>query len=152
MFGDYVNDMKILFLHGLESGPNSKKAKHLAKNGHNVYAPKLPKESFSESVRIAQEIVDEVKPDCIVGSSRGGAVAMALNAQDSKLVLIAPAWRKYNVPPELRSRAVILHSADDDVIPLSDSFALKASTYVCGEGHRMSDKNALYNLDSVLRI
>lgn len=144
--------MKILFLHGLESSPSGSKFKHLVSKGHDVYAPKLPKQSFSDSVRIAQQEYDKVKPDCIVGSSRGGAVAMSLNVEDSKLVLIAPAWRNYNVSPCLYDDTVILHSAEDDVIPLEDSCALKAPLYICGKSHRMNDENALSNLDFVLTI
>ena len=144
--------MKVLFLHGLESGPRSLKSKFLRKKGHKVYAPRLPKTSFSDSVRIAQSKIDKVKPDYIVGSSRGGAVAMAINPHDAKLILIAPAWKKYNVSPDLPDGTVVLHSADDDVIPLRDSSGLRAQLYVCGDDHRMNDDLALYNLETALRV
>jgi hypothetical protein len=144
--------MKILFLHGLESGPNGSKVKHLAERGCDIYAPKLPKESFSESIRIAQDMFDAVDPDYVVGSSRGGAIAMAIDSQQTSLVLIAPAWKKYNVSPQLNSEAVVLHSADDDVIPLGESYILAAPLHICGESHRMSDKDALDTLCSVLKI
>ena len=144
--------MKILFLHGLESGPNGSKVKHLTEKGYDVYAPKLPKESFHDSVRIAQDMFDEVEPDCVVGSSRGGAIAMAIDSRQAKLILIAPAWKKYNVPAQLSSGATILHSADDDVIPLGESCVLAAQLYICGSSHRMSDKSALDTLCSVLKV
>ena len=143
--------LKVLFLHGFESGPQGLKPKFLRSQGHEVHAPRLPKRSFADSVRIAQSKVDEVKPDYIVGSSRGGAVAMSINPHDAKLVLIAPAWKKYNVSPNLPANAVILHSADDDIVPLKDSFGLPAQLYVCGDDHRMNDEGALYNLETALR-
>ena len=71
--------MKVLFLHGLESKPGGAKVKHLLALGHTVFNPALPKNDFDESVRIAQADVDKHQPDVIVGSSRGGAVAMAVD-------------------------------------------------------------------------
>ena len=144
--------LKVLFLHGLESGPQGPKPKFLRSKGHKVHAPRLPKRSFADSVRIAQSKIDKVKPDYIVGSSRGAAVAMAVNPRNAKLVLIAPAWRKYNVSPDLPGGTVVLHSADDDVIPLRDSCGLGAQLYVCGADHRMNDDIALYNLETALRV
>ena len=85
--------LKVLFLHGLESKPGGTKAKVLESAGHEVINPRLPRESFRESTRIAQAVIDSEKPDVIVGSSRGGAVAMAVDQKDSKVVLIAPAWK-----------------------------------------------------------
>ena len=71
--------MKVLFLHGLESVPGGTKPKHLESLGHQVLNPALLKDNFEESVQIAQKVFDKEKPDVVVGSSRGGAVAMALD-------------------------------------------------------------------------
>jgi alpha-beta hydrolase superfamily lysophospholipase len=38
----------------------------------------LPDDDFEAAVRIAQDEFDRHKPDVVVGSSRGGAVAMNL--------------------------------------------------------------------------
>ena len=84
--------MKVRFLQGLESKPGGSKVQHLMDRGHTVFNPALPKPDFEESVRIAQEEVDVNRPDVIVGSSRGGAVAMAVDRAGARLVLIAPAW------------------------------------------------------------
>ena len=38
---------------------------------------------------------DEHRPDVVVGSSRGGAVAMNLRNDSARLVLLCPAWKKW---------------------------------------------------------
>ena len=71
-----ANPLKILFLHGLEGTPNGSKPTHLSEAGHLVVAPVLGKDDFNESLKIAESCAKEHNPDIIVGSSRGGAVAM----------------------------------------------------------------------------
>jgi predicted esterase YcpF (UPF0227 family) len=87
--------MKILFLHGWNSVPGGVKPTYLAQHGHDVINPKLPDEDFTEAVRIAEAEFDKHQPDVVVGSSRGGAVAMNINSGEAKLVLLCPAWSKY---------------------------------------------------------
>tara|TARA_B100001094_G_C18125857_1_gene769416 strand:+ start:281 stop:763 length:483 start_codon:yes stop_codon:yes gene_type:complete len=147
--------MKVLFLHGLESKPGGSKAKHLAKAGYKVLNPALPRESFAESVAIAQEVIDNEMPDLVIGSSRGGAVAMSVSTRGAGLILIAPAWKRFVDEDRMKEfkvrvdsqNTIILHSDHDDlVLPqdsdyLSESFGVKK---VCvGESHRMSDPEAL---------
>ncbi len=149
--------MKILFLHGLESAPGGKKPKFLESLGHDVLNPALLKEDFEASVQIAQKIYDNESPDVVVGSSRGGAVAMALEGVSVKTVLIAPAYRKYEVIPTHVTRSgekVILHSICDEVISVKDSADLVTDhgyhLHVCGSDHRMSDTDALTMLEKVI--
>src|SRR4051794_24002622 len=68
--------MKVLFLHGWQSVPGGVKPTYLKDHGHEVINPKLPDEDFAEAVRIARAEFDTHKPQVVVGSSRGGAVAM----------------------------------------------------------------------------
>jgi len=68
--------MKILVLHGWTSKPGGVKPTYLKDHGHEVINPALPDEDFAEAVRIAQEKFDMHQPAVVVGSSRGGAVAM----------------------------------------------------------------------------
>ena len=49
--------MKILFLHGLESSPNSYKRQKLEKMGFEVHAPALDKNSWENSVLTAREYI-----------------------------------------------------------------------------------------------
>ena len=67
--------MKILFLHGWHSVPGGVKPSYLARHGHEVINPALDDDDFDEAVRTAQAEYDRHRPDVIVGSSRGGAVA-----------------------------------------------------------------------------
>ena len=88
--------MKILFLHGWSSTPGGKKPTFLANHGHEVLNPALPDKDFDEAVRIAQAEFDQQKPDVVVGSSRGGAVAMNIDSKDTPLVLLLPSSRMIN--------------------------------------------------------
>src|SRR5437868_3625057 len=113
--------MKILFLHGWTSVPGGVKPTYLARHGHEVINPKLPDEDFAEAVRIAQAEFDQHRPEVVVGSSRGGAVAMNLRAGDARLVLLCPAWKRWGTATTVKPGTVILHSRADDVIPFADS-------------------------------
>ncbi len=75
---------KVLFLHGWNSKPGGVKPTYLAEHGHTVINPALPDEDFAESVRIAQAEFDHHDPDVVVGSSRGGAVAMNIDAREPR--------------------------------------------------------------------
>jgi hypothetical protein len=68
--------MKILFLHGWQSAPGGVKPTFLAQHGHEIINPKSPDEDFTLAIKIAREEFDKHKPDVMVGSSRGGAVAL----------------------------------------------------------------------------
>lgn len=139
--------MKILFLHGLESKPGGSKVQYLRSIGHDVLNPALPKNDFEESVRIAQEEIDTHNPDVVVGSSRGGAVAMAIRPGSARLVLIAPAWKRFGVPSRVPSNTTVLHCVEDDLVDISDSESLDGANIVpCGSDHRMSDPDALESL------
>ncbi len=141
---------KVLFLHGLESQPGGFKPRFLKEKGYQVFNPWLPKSSFEESIKIAQHKIDTESPDVIVGSSRGGAVALCLEPRGAKLVLIAPAWKRFHKTHHMasvKSDCVILHSEADDIVSIEDSVQLaqlEGTTLIkAGEDHRMSDSDAL---------
>tara|TARA_R110001583_G_scaffold109221_1_gene257885 strand:- start:955 stop:1401 length:447 start_codon:yes stop_codon:yes gene_type:complete len=137
--------MKVLFLHGLESKPGGSKAVYLSDKGYEVLNPALPKSSFPESIAIAQQVIDDEDPDVIVGSSRGGAVAMSVDPHGARLVLVAPAWKNYGVPPTVPSNTIVIHSPLDAIIPVDDSREIEGAQAVVpvGEDHRMFDQEAL---------
>src|SRR5258708_2730001 len=110
--------MRVLFLHGWQSVPGGVKPTFLAQHGHQVINPKLPDEDFTLAVRIAQAEFDKHWPQVVVGSSRGGAVAMNIESGGAKLVLLCPAWKKYGAAKTVKIGTVILHSKADDVIPI----------------------------------
>ena len=113
--------MKILFLHGWQSTPGGRKPTFLKSHGHVVLNPPLPDDDFDAAVRIAQAEFDQQQPDVIVGSSRGGAVAMNIKSGDTPLVLLCPAWKRWGTASTVKPNTVILHSEQDDVVPFSDS-------------------------------
>lgn len=137
----------ILFIHGWQSVPGGVKPTFLAQHGHSVINPKLPDEDFAEAVRIAQAEFDKHQPQVVVGSSRGGAVAMNINSGSAKLVLLCPAWKKWGTARAVRKDAVILHSRGDDVVPFGDSLELAAgcgATLIeVGNDHRLADQEPL---------
>ena len=142
--------MRILFLHGWQSVPGGVKPSFLAQHSHTVFNPALPDEDFEAAVRIAQAEYDRHRPDVVVGSSRGGAVAMNINSGDARLVLLCPAWRKWGTARVVKSGTVILHSRADDVVPFADSeelvrnSGLPASALVeVGQDHRLADPEPL---------
>jgi alpha-beta hydrolase superfamily lysophospholipase len=142
--------MKILFLHGWQSVPGGVKPTCLAQHGHEVINPKLPDEDFEEAVRIAQEEFDKHQPQVIVGSSRGGAVAMNVRSSSARLVLLCPAWKKWGTARTVKPGTVILHSRADDVVPFADSeelvrkSGLPSSALVeVGPDHRLADPEPL---------
>jgi hypothetical protein len=79
--------MTILFLHGWQSVPGSVKPAFLIQHGHEV----------------------------VVGSSRGGAVAMNINSGNARLVLLCPAWKKWGTVKTVKPGTVIL--SNKGVIP-----------------------------------
>ncbi len=140
----------ILFLHGWTSKPGGVKPSYLAQHGHTVINPALPDEDFGESVRIAQTELDRHHPSVVVGSSRGGAVAMNVDARGAALVLLCPAWKKWGTATTVKPGTVILHSVADDVVPIAHSRELLARSalpetalIVVGNDHRLAEPQSL---------
>jgi alpha/beta superfamily hydrolase len=145
--------VKILFLHGWRSVPGGMKPTYLAGRGHEVINPALPDEDFAEAVRIAQAEFDQHRPEVVVGSSRGGAVAMNIHTGNATLVLLCPAWRRHGTAMPATPSTVILHSRADDVVPFADSedlirnSGLQASVLIeVGGDHRLADPASLASL------
>ena len=142
--------MKVLFLHGWHSIPGGVKPTYLIEHGHEVLNPALDDDDFQKAVGAAQAEFDKHDPDLIVGSSRGGAVAMNLEAGEVPLVLLCPAWKKWGVARTVKRGTVILHSEADEVIPIAHSRELVRSSgladsalIVVGADHRLADPEAL---------
>lgn len=142
--------MKILYLHGWISKPGGVKPTFLAEHGHEVVNPALPDEDFDEAVEIAQAEFDRHHPDVVVGSSRGGAIALHIELHDTPLVLLCPAWKKWSNTKSLKLSATILHSRADRVIPFAHSEELVRNSGVdrsalidVGNDHRLADPASL---------
>jgi hypothetical protein len=142
--------MKVLFLHGWHSVPGGVKPSSLVEHGHEVLNPALDDDDFDAAIRTAQDGFDRDRPDVVVGSSRGGAIAMNLSVGATPLVLLCPAWRRWGTATTVKPGTIILHSEADDVVPIADSIALiansglpESSLVVVGNDHRLADPEPL---------
>ncbi len=142
--------MKILFLHGWQSTPGVRKPTYLKDHGHTVLNPKLPDDDFQQAVAIAQAEFDQGQPDVVVGSSRGGAVAMNIDSKDKPLVLLCPAWKTWGTATTVKPNTIILHSRADETVPFADSEELvrnnglpSSALIETGHEHRLADEESL---------
>ena len=139
--------MTILFLHGWHSVPGGVKPTYLKDHGQEVINPALDDDDFMLAVQIAQAEFDQHRPQVVVGSSRGGAVAMNINSGNATLVLLCPAWKNWGTARTVKPGTVVLHSRADDVIPFADSEELAANSGAAlievGNDHRLADPEPL---------
>jgi alpha/beta superfamily hydrolase len=110
----------------------------------------VAREDFTEAVKIAQKEFDKHQPQVVVGSSRGGAVAMNIKSGNARLVLLCPAWKKWGTAKMVKPSTVILHSQADDVIPFADSEELvrksrlpSSALIEVGNDHRLAEPEPL---------
>lgn len=148
--------MKILFLHGWHSRPGGVKPSFLQAQRYEVINPALDDDDFQAAVVVAQAAYDQHAPDIIVGSSRGGAVAMHLHSQDTPLVLLCPAWRDHGWVDCVKPSTWILHARQDEVVPYADSEILLTHSglplsrlITTGSDHRLIDPDSLEALRSI---
>lgn len=142
--------MKILFLHGWGSKPGGVKPVYLGRHGHEVLNPALPDDDFDQAVQVAQTEFDRDQPNVVVGSSRGGSVAMNIASGSTPLVLLCPAWNRWGNARAVKSNTIILHSPADDLVPFADSQELAARSRLpatrlieVGSDHRLADPESL---------
>lgn len=146
--------VKVLFLHGWSSDGGTKTA-FMRSLGYEVLTPSLSDWSFNSAVQTAQKAFDEFKPDVIVGSSRGGAVAMAFDSGETPLVLLAPAWKKWGNGKSVKKNTVVIHSRFDEVVPFDNSVELcgksGATLVAAGSDHRLNCVDGRAALAAALR-
>jgi hypothetical protein len=142
--------VKILYLHGWNSVVGGVKPTYLMSHGHDVYEPALDHDDFEAALRTAQEAFKRHQPEVVVGSSRGGAVAININSGSARLVLLCPAWKKWGQAQTVKPGTRILHSRVDDVVPFEDSLDLisrsglpETALIKVGQDHRLADPEPL---------
>lgn len=150
--------MKVLYLHGWNSVVGGVKPTYLKSHGHDVIEPALDHDDFQRALETAQKAADQHEPDVVVGSSRGGAVAVNLVCNSARLVLICPAWKTWGSAKTVRPGTRILHSRTDDVVPFEDSVELLANSGLprsalieVGRDHRLADSESLEALLRAVR-
>ena len=142
--------VKLLYLHGWNSTVGGVKPTYLRSHGHEVIEPEMDHEDFEAALRTAQAAFDQHQPEIVVGSSRGGAVAVNLDSGPARLVLICPAWKKWGRANTAKAGTQILHSRADDVVPFADSVELismsrlpETALIEVGQDHRLADLEPL---------
>ncbi len=140
--------MKILFLHGLESGPFGSKCQALKKVFGEIVVPDCTGVTDElERLNINRQYIDrEPGPFLVVGSSMGGLMALLLQqacpGKVAGLVLCAPALHRsaaaglnLNTLPT----TVVIHGNRDDVVPLEASLDFGERLLVVDDDHRLSN-------------
>ena len=148
-----------MYVHGLESGPEGRKAKELAAAGFSVVAVQMPcsdlgpsplpsrvAEAFEASIAVQVAALSENSVDVLVGSSFGGAVTLALLQRGhwaGRTVLLCPAHELIaeksgrSAPPGLSAldaehqrHILVVHGSHDETVPFAHSTALVAGSAV----------------------
>ncbi|TWT94249.1 DUF952 domain-containing protein [Neorhodopirellula pilleata] len=147
---------RILYLHGWQSVVGGVKPSSLRAAGHEVIEPELDDDDFESAWQSAQEAYDRHRPELVVGSSRGGALAVNLNlpARVPRIVL-CPAWKKWGVATRVPVNTLVLHSSQDDVIAFADSMMLIKNSEIpmshlieTGSDHRLATPDAIDQLNA----
>jgi pimeloyl-ACP methyl ester carboxylesterase len=118
----------VQFVHGLESSPSGDKARYFSRHFDAVTLP-MDTSVFEASVGVQAARIAERSPDVLVGSSFGGAVALALLVRGifrGPTLLLAPAHRYYGVEEgvPLGVPVLIVHGTRDSVVSIEGSRAL----------------------------
>jgi alpha/beta superfamily hydrolase len=124
--------LRVQFIHGLEGSPQGSKATFLAKH-FEATTPAMDTRNFAGCVALHARIVEEFRPEVLVGSSFGGAVAVALLAAGKwhgPTLLLAPAHRHFGVEESLPPgvAVIIAHGTRDDVVDIEGSRGLAHSS------------------------
>jgi hypothetical protein len=117
---------RVQFVHGLESGPQGSKAVYLAAHFPDAVTPAMNTQDFEASLQVQHAAIQAQAPDVLVGSSFGGAVAVALLQRElwrGPTLLLAPAVKHFGLAVRLPEnvRVVIVHGTRDDVVDIETS-------------------------------
>ena len=120
--------LTVQFAHGLESSPQGDKARYLANHFDSV-TPTMDTSDFESCVKLQAAELAKRPADVLVGSSFGGAVALALVTRAlyvGPTLLLAPAHRHYGVDEMIPFGVpvLIVHGTRDAVVAIDGSRAL----------------------------
>lgn len=146
-----MSNLRVQFAHGLESSPQGIKAKLLSQH-FVTETPAMNTRDFESCVALHAGTVMRFRPDVLVGSSFGGAVAVALLERElyrGPTLLLAQAAVMYRANARLPAnvRVLLVHAREDEVVPYAGSVQLAASgTQSLVELIERSDNHALSKL------
>ena len=138
--------LRVQLIHGLEGSPTGAKAQVLARH-FELSAPAMDTGDFEGALSTQSEALAAFRPDVLVGSSFGGAVALALLQRGlwrGPTLLLAPAQAHFGVESSVPEglRITVVHGTRDDICPLEHSRALARSASVelieVDDDHRLS--------------
>lgn len=118
-------EIRVQFAHGLESSPQGNKARLLAEH-FTAFTPNMDTRAFEACVDVHARALDSFRPNVLVGSSFGGAVAVALlmrGLYQGPTLLLAQAALRYLPDAKLPEHVAVtlVHARQDDVVPFADS-------------------------------
>ncbi len=122
---------RVQFIHGLEGSPQGRKARLFAAHFQSL-TPDMDTGDFELCVRVQAEALASFRPDVLVGSSFGGAVAVALLQRGlwrGPTLLLAQAALARGLPARLPEGAPvwIVHGTRDTLVDPGGSRALARS-------------------------
>jgi pimeloyl-ACP methyl ester carboxylesterase len=143
--------LRVQFIHGLKSSPQGSKAVFLASR-FDATTPSMDTRDLAAAIETQARALAEIRPDVVVGSSFGGAIAVALLARGlwrGPTLLLAPAAAKLGVTDPLPEGVpvTIVHGVRDAIVPLEDSRALaRTGTPSLVVLHEVDDEHRLQSL------
>ncbi len=123
-----TNLLRVQFIHGLESSPQGNKARLFAET-FDAITPAMDTRDFPGCVEVQAGVLESFRPDVLVGSSFGGAVAVALlqsGRWQGPTLLLAQAALRADLPAALPEgvRIWLIHGRSDAIVAIDDSRAL----------------------------
>ena len=117
--------LRVQFVHGLEGSPQGAKARLFAQH-FTALTPAMNTHDFEACVALHAASIASFKPDVLVGSSFGGAVAVALLQRGvwrGPTLLLAQAALHLSPEPTLPPgvHVWLVHGRQDDVVDIDDS-------------------------------
>lgn len=120
--------LRVQFVHGLEGSPQGAKARLLAEH-FDACTPAMDTSDFEACAALHARVLGEFRPDVLVGSSFGGAVAVALLQREQWVgptLLLAQAAVRRGLAPRLPEGVPVwlVHGSGDTLVDPEDSRVL----------------------------
>ena len=131
MLGTMRRDLRVQFIHGLESSPQGAKAQLFARH-FDARTPAMDTHDFAASMAVQAAALREFDPHVLIGSSYGGAIAVALLQRGDwrgPTLLLAQAALRRGQPAWLPEAVTVwlVHGTRDEIIDVEDSRVLARS-------------------------